>query len=118
MRKQIAAANWKMNLTVDKAGALLNDILSADIILSEDQLAVFAVPFPYLQQAQQQLNNRNNAAGALLNDEELAVRLKNTITNLEAASKNLNEDLLALQHNFFLRGYFKNKSKSQKTENQ
>jgi len=60
MRKQIAAANWKMNLTVDKAGALLNDILSADIILSEDQLAVFAVPFPYLQQAQQQLNNRNN----------------------------------------------------------
>jgi triosephosphate isomerase len=58
MRKQIAAANWKMNLTVDKAGALLNDILAADIALNEDQLAVFAVPFPYLQQAQQQLNDR------------------------------------------------------------
>lgn len=60
MRKQIAAANWKMNLTVDKAEALLNDILSAQINLSEDQLAVFAVPFPYLQMAQQKLNNTNN----------------------------------------------------------
>jgi len=60
MRKQIAAANWKMNLTVDKAEALLHDILSADITLNEDQQAVFAVPFPYLQLAQQQLNNREN----------------------------------------------------------
>jgi len=60
MRKQIAAANWKMNLTVDKAEALLNDILSAEINLNEDQLAVFAVPFPYLQMAQQKLNNKEN----------------------------------------------------------
>ena len=49
-----------MNLTVDKAEALLHDILSADITLNEDQQAVFAVPFPYLQLAQQQLNNREN----------------------------------------------------------
>jgi len=53
MRKQIAAANWKMNLTVDKAETLLNDILSANVTLHEDQLAVFAVPSPYLQMAQQ-----------------------------------------------------------------
>src|SRR5436305_2955286 len=60
MRKQIAAANWKMNLTIDKAEALLNNILSADIKLSEDQFAVFAVPFPYLQMAQQKINNIEN----------------------------------------------------------
>ena len=60
MRKQIAAANWKMNLTVDKAEALLNDILSANITLHEDQQAVFAVPFPYLQLAQQKLNNKED----------------------------------------------------------
>src|SRR5262245_42777350 len=60
MRKQIAAANWKMNLTVDKAKDLLDNILSADITLSEDQQAIFAVPFPYLQAAQQQLSNRIN----------------------------------------------------------
>ena len=60
MRKQIAAANWKMNLTVDKAEALLNDILSAAIKLSEDQQAVFAVPSPYLQLAQQKINDKEN----------------------------------------------------------
>ncbi len=60
MRKQIAAANWKMNLTVDKAEALLDNILSADINLSGDQLAVFAVPSPYLQLAQQKIGNKEN----------------------------------------------------------
>ncbi len=60
MRKQIAAANWKMNLTVDKAEALLGNILSADINLSSNQQAVFAVPFPYLQLAQQKINNKEN----------------------------------------------------------
>ena len=48
MSKQIAAANWKMNLTIDKAEILLNNILSAQINLMEDQQAIFAVPSPYL----------------------------------------------------------------------
>lgn len=60
MRKQIAAANWKMNLTVDKAEALLKDILAANIQLGEDQLAVFAVPSPYLQLAQKAIGNTEN----------------------------------------------------------
>jgi triosephosphate isomerase len=59
MRKQIAAANWKMNLTIDKAEALLNDILSAEINLAEDQQAIFAVPSPYLQMAQKKINAEN-----------------------------------------------------------
>ena len=59
MRKQIAAANWKMNLTIDKAEALLNDILSAEINLAEDQQAIFAVPSPYLQMAQEKINREN-----------------------------------------------------------
>lgn len=48
MRKQIAAANWKMNLTYREAEKLLNDILSYGISLAPDQRVVFAVPFPYL----------------------------------------------------------------------
>ncbi len=60
MRKQIAAANWKMNLTVDKADALLNDILCAEIKLNENQQAVFAVPFVYLQMAQQKVGDAEN----------------------------------------------------------
>jgi triosephosphate isomerase len=60
MRKQIAAANWKMNLTVDKAEALLDEILKTNISLKENQLAVFAVPFPYLQIAQQKIKGNKN----------------------------------------------------------
>jgi triosephosphate isomerase (TIM) len=48
MRKQIAAANWKMNLTLAKGEELINQILATDIKLEENQVAVFAVPFPYL----------------------------------------------------------------------
>lgn len=48
MRKQIAAANWKMNLTYQQGEKLLNDILEAEISISDDQQVIFAVPFPYL----------------------------------------------------------------------
>jgi triosephosphate isomerase len=48
MRKQIAAANWKMNLTYQQGEKLLDEILAAEIVLTEDQRAIFAVPFPYL----------------------------------------------------------------------
>lgn len=51
MRKQIAAANWKMNLTYQQGEQLIKDILSANIQLEEHQQAVFAVPFPYLVMA-------------------------------------------------------------------
>ena len=48
MRKQIAAANWKMNLTFQQGEKLLDDILSAEIRLAAHQMALFAVPYPYL----------------------------------------------------------------------
>lgn len=48
MRKQIAAANWKMNLTYQEGEKLLDDILDAGISLAPHQHTIFAVPFPYL----------------------------------------------------------------------
>ena len=47
MRKQIAAANWKMNLTLQQGEALLDAIIGKPRFLKENQQAVFAVPFPY-----------------------------------------------------------------------
>src|SRR5262252_6885161 len=58
MRKQIAAANWKMNLTLHQGEKLLDDVLSKTKELKPHQLAVFAVPFPYLQVAQQKIAGR------------------------------------------------------------
>lgn len=48
MRKQIAAANWKMNLTLQAGEKLMDEILSNSFDLGADQAAIFAVPFPYL----------------------------------------------------------------------
>lgn len=67
MRKQIAAANWKMNLTYQQGEQLLNDILAENISLNEDQLAIFALPFPYLAMGLDKLNGRNGFAVAAQN---------------------------------------------------
>lgn len=49
MRKQIAAANWKMNMTYQQGEKLLDEILEAPIELNLlRQHVIFAVPFPYL----------------------------------------------------------------------
>ncbi|MEO7315331.1 MAG: triose-phosphate isomerase [Ginsengibacter sp.] len=55
MRKQIVAANWKMNLTLKQAGTLLTDIIEKDIPLSADQEVIIGVPFPYMVLAQEKL---------------------------------------------------------------
>lgn len=60
MRKQIAAANWKMNLTYQQAEKLLDDVLSAKINLTENQVTVFAVPFPYLIMANSAVAQQEN----------------------------------------------------------
>lgn len=67
MRKQIAAANWKMNLTIDKAEALLDAILKEESTLVEDGLVIFAAPFPYLMMAADKINGKDNYAIAAQN---------------------------------------------------
>jgi triosephosphate isomerase len=57
MRKKIAAANWKMNLTLAQGEQLINDILQAGIKLQEGQEVVVATPFPYLLKAKALLKN-------------------------------------------------------------
>ncbi len=60
MRKQIAAANWKMNCTYQQGEKLLNDILNANITLPEHQQVVFAVPFPYLIMGNSEVAHEEN----------------------------------------------------------
>jgi len=60
MRKQIAAANWKMNLTFQKGEKLFNDILKANIVLASHQQAIFAVPYPYLLMARSEVDDTKN----------------------------------------------------------
>ena len=67
MRKQIAAANWKMNLTWQQGEKLLTAIHDNKYELNGHQYAVFAVPFPYLQLAQNHLQDKANVYVAAQN---------------------------------------------------
>ena len=67
MRKQIAAANWKMNLTLTEGEALLDAIIAQPHTLTADQEAIFAVPFPYISMAQAKVGAKNNVFVAAQN---------------------------------------------------
>ena len=67
MRKQIAAANWKMNLTLQQADALVNELLATPHTLGENQQAVFGVPFPYLISVKNKLAGKKNVFVAAQN---------------------------------------------------
>ncbi|MGI8952275.1 MAG: triose-phosphate isomerase [Chitinophagaceae bacterium] len=60
MREQIAAANWKMNLTLHQSEQLIDEILASSPALKLHQQVIFAVPFPYLHFAQKKLNKKKN----------------------------------------------------------
>jgi phospholipid/cholesterol/gamma-HCH transport system substrate-binding protein len=78
-----------------------------------------------LQQSSKQINtvitnlnttvlNAKEGKGAinyLSNDPKLVQKIDSTVTNINAASSKLNENLEALKHNFFFRGYFKKQAK-------
>jgi len=59
MRKKVIAANWKMNTSVEQATALLNAFSAASLNVSENKIAVFAVPAPYLILAKEKLAPHN-----------------------------------------------------------
>lgn len=61
MRKQIAAANWKMNLTLQQAETLMDELIAIPHELKENQEAVFGVPFPYLTNIKNKLAGKHHA---------------------------------------------------------
>ena len=67
MRKQIAAANWKMNLSQTEAETLLDQLLATEHNLSANQEAIFAVPSIYIPLATSKLAGKNNVYVAAQN---------------------------------------------------
>lgn len=67
MRKQIAAANWKMNLTLQQAEVLIDELINIPHTLNEHQHAVFGVPFPYLTSIKQKLAGKSQVFVAAQN---------------------------------------------------
>ena len=83
-------------------------------VVQLDQAANEASQFTSsLRTAGRNLNNKTSPVGVLLNDEDAAADLQRTLKNLRVSSKELSDDLEAVQHNFLLRGFFRKKNKEQ-----
>lgn len=67
MRKQIAAANWKMNLSLQQAEQLMDDLITLPHTLTENQQVVFGAPFPYLINVKNKIAGKKNAFVAAQN---------------------------------------------------
>ena len=106
-------------------GSLANELITDTVIFSRlrstvrqiDALSnrandVVATLSQASQNISQKLNDNSSPAGLLLNDKQTAEEMKATIRNLQAASLKLDENMEALQHNFLLRGFFKNRNKA------
>lgn len=68
-----------------------------------------------LQRVMAKINSSDNAVGVLLTDTAFAQKLKGTIDHAESASAKLDENMVALQHNFLLKGYFKKQKKEEES---
>lgn len=59
------------------------------------------------------LKSNSNVAGVLLSDSLAAQELQRTLTNTNTASQKLDENMLAMQHNFLFRRYFRKQKKAE-----
>lgn len=64
-----------------------------------------------LRTAGTRLNDTHSPIGVVLHDEDAAADLQRTMKNLRVSSKELSDDLEAIQHNFLLRGFFRKRAK-------
>jgi phospholipid/cholesterol/gamma-HCH transport system substrate-binding protein len=64
-----------------------------------------------LRAAGTSLNDTHSPIGVVLHDEDAAADLQRTMKNLRISSKELSDDLEAIQHNFLLRGFFRKRAK-------
>ncbi len=62
------------------------------------------------------INGGEGTFGRLIQDTTLAENLNKTIINLRRGSKSLDENMTAVKHTFFLKGYFKKKAKKEAKE--
>ncbi len=109
-----------------KKGTLANDLITDTTIFSklrstsaqiEDVSRRAGLVVENLNQTTEGLNKKlsgtNTPIGVLLNDEDAAADIRVTLHNLQTASIKLDEDLEAVQHNFLLKGFFKDKAKQE-----
>ena len=105
---------------LNKKGSSLNGIVTDTMVYSSIKETMAELKNASLSVSQFTTNlkntsdklNQKDTLDLLLNDTLTTSSVKITLKNLESSSKKLDEDLEALQHNFLLRRFFKNKAKA------
>lgn len=89
----------------------------SSIMTSLEATAVNAeVTTQQMEEIMVDINNGYGTVGQLISDTTIAPNLSQTIVNLKNSSEALNENMEALKHNFFFRGYFKRQAKADEKE--
>ncbi|UEG51987.1 MlaD family protein [Mucilaginibacter daejeonensis] len=119
MAEELGRFGRKMNTKGGLADKMLTDTaVFANLQRSADNFKAMTqkanVLVDNLNNASNKLNTTNSPIGVLLNDQKKAEELKSTLGYLHESSIKLNDDLEAVQHNFLLRGFFKNREKEKK----
>ncbi|SHM43220.1 MlaD family protein [Mucilaginibacter sp. OK098] len=114
---QLDRFSAKMNTKGGFADKVLTDTVAfsrikAAVTQLQQAAANASILTDNLNKASNKLNSTDNAMGVLLNDPKAAAQVQSTFNNLQQSSIKLNDDLEALQHNFLLKGFFKDRAKA------
>lgn len=110
-----------INLNESVAGTLLTDTISRDriedVIKNLDSSANSIVEITRnVEKMIKEIKEGEGALNYLTQDESLVRNLDTTMINIKESSIKMNENMEALRHNFFFRGYFRKLEKQQRKE--
>lgn len=96
-----------LNLKKSSEGLTGADTIMAKINVTAGNAAIISKQFAVMMH---NINEGNGTFGRLIRDTVLAENLNQTLINLKKGSKGLDENMNAVKHNFFFRGYFKKRA--------
>jgi phospholipid/cholesterol/gamma-HCH transport system substrate-binding protein len=101
------SSSQKLDETMKFTKSNLSEIMESFKVTADN----IQVTSQQLEEIMVGINNGNGTVGKLLSDTVTSGSIDQTILNLQKSSKSLDENLEALKHNIFFRGYFRKKAK-------
>lgn len=97
-----------LNFKKSSTAFIKADTIMANLNITAENAAIISKE---LASIMVNINEGNGTIGRLIRDTILADNLNQTLINLKRGSKGLDENMTAVKHNFFFRGYYEKKTK-------